>query len=469
MQKQLNLLLKVSFLAVLFSAPQFYAVKPAEAKLKICNETGKIRDVAIGYKTSEGWISEGWWGILNGDCTTVIKEDLTSRYYYYRAKHKGSDFDGDSYNFCTEAKAFTITGDKDCKKRGFEIEDFRQLELLKGTTGFTLTLDETTIYSVDKKVAGNTDQKVAPEQEPKASPAAAAQSAGPDAASGTHGEPYSVRATLYGCGRVDGLIWCTFLAEDWKYVVKDDGKSHSYILEEIDALPVGGTYDLSGDMIFYSGDTAEITVREYSSMQSNSTNVAPGTYGEPYSVTAIFKGCEQDAGQILCEFLTDGWRYIAMNDGKTDDGILNQLIKLPTDKSFQIEGDITNYGDITAEVTIRKFEEIAQTGAQALLNPLVGLWRSRSDKNSTMRVTSESVKYDYYEGDLMGEGDVSFTKQCDDLQVLQTDTTLMQINDRKSAEDIYCYEILDVTENGLSLMYLPRGNILEYKKDLGLN
>lgn len=463
MQNKINFLLKISIFAALFSAPQLSGIEPAHAQLKVCNETGETRDVAIGYKTSEGWVSEGWWGIVRDDCTTVIKEELTSRFYYYRAKHKGSDFDGENYNFCTQAKPFTIIGDKDCKTRGYKSEEFRQLELLKGTTGFTLTLDDTTIYSADEKIVEDTEQKAAPE------PAIIAQETGPNAPSGTHGEPYSIRARLDGCDRVDGLIWCTFLADGWKYVVKDDGKSHSYILDEIDALPLGGTYDLSGDMISYSGDTAEITIREYGSVQTSSNTVQPGTYGEPYSVTAIFKGCEQDAGQTFCEFLADDWRYVAMNDGKTEDAILNQLFNLPINKSFQIEGDIIGYGDITAEVTIRNFQEITQTSADTLLAPLVGLWRSMSDKTYTIRFTSDSVKYDYSEGNLVGEGDVSFTKECDDMQVLRTDTTLMQINDRESSEDIYCYEMVDISDNRLTLMFLPRGNFLEFEKDLGLN
>lgn len=461
MQKQINYLLRISFLAALFSAPQFINIEPAEAKLMVCNETGKIRDVAIGYKTSEGWISEGWWGILDGDCTTVIKEDLTSRYYYYRAKHKGGDFDGESYNFCTEAKAFTIIGDKNCKTRGFKTEDFRQLELLKGTTGFTLTLDKTNTYSGDKKVTKNT--------EPKAELASA-----PDAPAGTYGEPYSVRATLNGCDRVDGLLWCTFVSGDWSYIIKDDGHTHEYLLQEINALPIGGLYDIFGDLIFHSQGAAEATIREYtpvnsSPVESESNDVASGTYGEPYSVTAIFKGCEQDAGQVLCEFLTDDWLYVAMNDGKTSDTMLKRLLNLTANSGYQIEGDITGYGDITAEVTIRSVQVAQRSSAEALLNPLVGLWRSLSDKTYTMRFTPDSVKYDYSEGNLVGEGDVSFTKECDDLQVLKTGTTLMQINDRESAEDIYCYEMIDVSNARLTLMFLPRGNFLEFEKDLGLN
>lgn len=465
MQKQINLLLRLSLLAALFSAPQFFSVEPAHAKLKVCNKTGELRDVAIGYKTSEGWISEGWWGILDGDCTTVIKDDLTSRYYYYRAKHKGSDFDGDSYNFCTEAKAFTIIGDKNCKTRGFKVEEFRQLELLKGTTGFTLTLDDATIYSADKVAAENNEPKAAP-----TAPAPITQSARPDAPSGTHGEPYSIRATLDGCDFVDGLIWCTFLANDWKYVVKDDGKSHSHILEQLDASPNGGTYDLSGDMIFYSGGTAEITIREFASVQASSTNssgVAPGTHGEIYEEIAIFKGCDRIDGLLSCEFNANGGRYIIFDDGKTDENLLNQVDGFAINHRYKIIGDIHNYGDITFEATLREYQDMGDDPVQVRMNNLVGLWRSLDDRTSTIRFFDTFEKIDYSNGEFISEGAVSFTTKCFDQSVRETGTSFLQFQD--GPEDYYCYEVIENTEDKLTLMYLPRGNFLEYEKDLGLN
>ncbi|WP_162651199.1 DUF1036 domain-containing protein [Lentilitoribacter sp. Alg239-R112] len=471
MQKQINLIVKASIFAALLTAPLLFNVDSAQAKLKICNETNETRDVAIGYKTGEGWVSEGWWGIIKGDCTTVIKDDLTSRFYYYRAKHRGGDFDGERYNFCTDSKAFTIIGDKDCKKRGYKVEDFRQLKLAKGTTGFTLTLDNTTIYSASKEVAKNTEPGTTPEPEVKTSPEPAAQNVGPGAPSGTHGEPYSIRAVLKGCDRVDGLLWCTFMADGWSYVVKDDGKSHSHILQEIDALPLNGTYDLSGDMIFYSGKSADITIREYAPAQSSSNtksnSAAPGTYGETYDEIAIFKGCDRIDGLLSCNFEANGGRYIIFDDGKTNETLLNQVDGLSINSRYRILGDVHNYGDITFEVTLREYQDMGDNADQLRMNRLVGLWRSMDDPSSTIRFFDDYKKFDYYNGDLSSEGAVSFTTTCNDSSVRETGTSFLQIQD--GPEDYYCYEVIENTEDKLVLMYLPRGNFLEYEKDLGLN
>lgn len=483
MQKQIISALSTILMIVIFAAPLFSITTPAHAKLKICNETGETRDVAIGYKNSDGWISEGWWGLVDGDCTTVIKDDLTNLFYYYRAKHKGGDFDGDKYNFCTESRAFTIIGDQDCQTRGFKTEDFRQLELAQGTTGFTLTLNDTTIYSAGRNFVNKQEETTTPSNTPKANPASgptsepasrgeaenAAQSTGPGAPIGTYGEPYSIRAELDGCEYVDRIIMCTFLADGWKYVVKNDGKSYPRILNRLDILPLGGMYDITGDMIFYSRDTAEITIREYAPVQAVSQGAVPGTFGEPYNVTAIFKGCELTNAQMQCKFLTDDQRYVAFNDGKTRDDLLKQLAKLPLNKSYQIEGDVMNYGDITAEVTIRKLSPVKETGIEEYLNPLIGLWRSMEDQSYTIRFTSDFKKYDYTNGDISVESSFGFTKECGDPTVLRAGATLLQVNGPYGNDDVLCYDIVTNTEEALTLMFLPRGNFLEFKKVRGPN
>ncbi|MGL4590886.1 MAG: DUF1036 domain-containing protein, partial [Aestuariivirga sp.] len=36
---------------------------PAQADLKMCNNTTSRVGVALGYKDKEGWATEGWWTI----------------------------------------------------------------------------------------------------------------------------------------------------------------------------------------------------------------------------------------------------------------------------------------------------------------------------------------------------------------------------------------------------------------------
>ena len=64
-------------------------------------------------------MSEGWWNIKAGDCSTPIGGDLKNRFYYYLAKSKGWSFEDENFRFCTTSKAFTINGDEECTGRGY--------------------------------------------------------------------------------------------------------------------------------------------------------------------------------------------------------------------------------------------------------------------------------------------------------------------------------------------------------------
>lgn len=335
----------------------------AHAKLEVCNETDLQRDVAIGFKTDEGWTSEGWWKLQVGECKPVITDELSSTFYYYRAVNKGKEFDPGKYSFCTQGDIFTIIGDENCDARGFDKSFFRELKLAKGTLGFRLILNNENVYDEPRATA-----KAAPKPQPKPQPKQEPQIA------------------------------------------------------------------------------------------------APGTHGEPYTIVGIFRGCNSNNGPYLCEFETDGWLYAVIDDGRTDNTLMNELANLELNNSYQIEGDIISFGDITAEVTVRRYSAVAQGAEQKLMNSIVGDWRSTDDPKSVIRFTSDGKKWDEYDGDFEGEGDVSFTKECDDPTVRVTGETLIQINDANSPADVYCYGIVNASSDSLVLMFLPRGNFLEYER-----
>lgn len=337
----------------------------AQAALKICNESGTPRDVAIGYKDDGKWVSEGWWKLKERACKTVIKSELSKTYYYYRAKHKGGDFAGDGYKFCTSDEPFTIIGDDHCKSRGYYREDFKELKLAKGTTGFTLTLD-TSISDNNEDAKNRTPAKISRET-PK---------------------QQSVPAVNYD-------------------------------------KPIG-------------------------------------THGEPYSITGIFKGCRRVDGLLSCEVVADGWRYVAYEDGRNNPATLKKLDVTAANQRLRIAGDMISQGDVSADVTIREFEVLA--GNSTLLAELIGLWESRDDATYTVRFTDEARKYAYLDGNLATNEAVEFTRTCDDPSVGVKEITMLQAVNEIDRTASLCYEIVEVSEKSLTLMYLPRGNMLVFKK-----
>lgn len=108
--------------------------------LRICNETANVQAISIAYEGDEDWTSEGWWNLEKGSCATVVAGELQKRYYYYRAEVDGGPFPGQGYGFCTSPQVYTIVGDKDCEDRGYEREDFAEIDTGATAKSFVFTL-----------------------------------------------------------------------------------------------------------------------------------------------------------------------------------------------------------------------------------------------------------------------------------------------------------------------------------------
>ena len=102
---------------------------PAKADLRICNKSTSQVGVAIGFRASEDWQTEGWWNLPAASCETIIPGPLISRFYYLYAidYDLGSEFTG-SVIMCTDEKKFTIVGIQDCIARGYERNGFREID-----------------------------------------------------------------------------------------------------------------------------------------------------------------------------------------------------------------------------------------------------------------------------------------------------------------------------------------------------
>ena len=75
-----------SVLGVLAFLGCLWSVEEARADFRVCNGTQNLVGVAIGYRSDEGWISEGWWQISATSCATLIEGPLASRFYYLYAE-----------------------------------------------------------------------------------------------------------------------------------------------------------------------------------------------------------------------------------------------------------------------------------------------------------------------------------------------------------------------------------------------
>ena len=101
----------------------------ANADFKLCNTTGSQVGVAIGYKDTKGWATEGWWNVAPHRCETLLKGSLIARYYYIHAVDydRGGEWGGKAF-MCTDDKVFTIRGVKECDQRGYRRTGFFEVD-----------------------------------------------------------------------------------------------------------------------------------------------------------------------------------------------------------------------------------------------------------------------------------------------------------------------------------------------------
>jgi uncharacterized membrane protein len=81
-------------------------LKPAQAGIFICNDTGTKLYVAIGFQENDDWSSRGWFSVSPRECINPVHGALPNRYYYYYAEGGNLVYGGgdNSGFFCIHPK-----------------------------------------------------------------------------------------------------------------------------------------------------------------------------------------------------------------------------------------------------------------------------------------------------------------------------------------------------------------------------
>jgi uncharacterized membrane protein len=119
-------------------------LSPAQADFRLCNNTGGRVGIALGYKDSDGWTTEGWWNLSARTCETLVKGALVARFYYVYAVDydRGGEWSGKAF-MCTRDKEFTIRGIEDCLARGYDRTGFFEVDTTEQRS-WTVQLTEST-------------------------------------------------------------------------------------------------------------------------------------------------------------------------------------------------------------------------------------------------------------------------------------------------------------------------------------
>ena len=102
---------------------------PSAKGLRLCNRSASRVGVAIGYKSNQQWVTEGWWNVDKDSCETLVAGALVSRFYYvYAVDYDHGGVWGGKAAMCTRDKSFTIRGIEDCVARGYERSGFFEVD-----------------------------------------------------------------------------------------------------------------------------------------------------------------------------------------------------------------------------------------------------------------------------------------------------------------------------------------------------
>ena len=184
-----------------------------------------------------------------------------------------------------------------------------------------------------------------------------------------------------------------------------------------------------------------------------------GTYGEPYSDNVNLQGCISEGDARYCEFHASGTKFIVFDDGRTPQYVFSIMETLDPGTPLFVEGDLEAIYDRTADVVLRDVSVRSWERSDSILHSLQGQWYSVDDPNSQFTVLG-SERDNTYDGGYMGRDYLSVSAWCGDFE---GGGPYLYARDEETGDD-YCYSIESIGDFNLTLMYLPNGNFLEYRK-----
>lgn len=188
----------------------------------------------------------------------------------------------------------------------------------------------------------------------------------------------------------------------------------------------------------------------------------PAPAQEPFEVDGLVQGCTDEGERPGCIFYADGARWIVDQDGATPAAVLAAFAALPQNTPARFAGEILGMGDITVEVTLTAVDPTGLDPHADLRAGLQGDWVSVDDPLAAIRVDG-SEWVNLYDGQEMDQNLMTLGAQCAD--GIKTDgpaITLQMFGG--TPEDQTCLAVMDISASALTLIHLPRGNMLAYRR-----
>jgi uncharacterized membrane protein len=185
----------------------------------------------------------------------------------------------------------------------------------------------------------------------------------------------------------------------------------------------------------------------------------PGTYGEPYSDNGVFQDCVTETEAPFCTFHSGGTKFFVNDDGRTNASLIRFMSTLLPATPIAVSGDLVAVFDSTAEVVLRDVTVRRAEANDRILEKMQGYWYAVDDPNAQFNILG-GERENQYDGQIGGTDYISVQNWCGDFA--QGGPYLYARED--DSQESYCYEVVEISDFSMTLMYLPRGNFLEYRK-----
>ncbi|NSY38578.1 DUF1036 domain-containing protein [Leisingera sp. ANG59] len=180
---------------------------------------------------------------------------------------------------------------------------------------------------------------------------------------------------------------------------------------------------------------------------------------EQYSVDVVFQGCKQQEAMetVTCRFVGSGMEFGAEGRVEMSDPVFTYLLGLLQGAPLAIDGEVITHFGNSGELELHSVTPRAPNRFDRILQQMQGEWMS--ERNPMDRFTiSGAVRQLSYDGMELPPEFIAVQGSC---HATEGEGEYLMAWDSVNGTSL-CYQINSLTDENLTLIYLPHGTRLDY-------
>ncbi|UWQ59674.1 DUF1036 domain-containing protein [Leisingera caerulea] len=181
----------------------------------------------------------------------------------------------------------------------------------------------------------------------------------------------------------------------------------------------------------------------------------------PYAADVVFQGCSQrqPGATVACRFVGDGMEIRAASGETAAAPVFALLMGLQQGALLAVEGELTSFFGSHGELDLHSAALRQPNRHDRILQQMQGKWVSAADPGDSFTIAG-AVRQVSYMGSAMPPEFVSVQDSCRGADYAG-EFLIARDSERGTS---LCYRIHSLSPDELTLIYLPRGNRLVYRR-----